>query len=239
MQKEQHVTRVGDVAVLIHGRHLDTKMWEHIIWGDPKRGVLGQVPKGLQVATREGARLIFWGTGASEKDGVKESRYTFDYAVAHAGELPEYMGFDAYEIAAMLGEVSYIDEETQNTAQEVTMAAKLCNERGITRLILVSAPTHIARCLMEAEKLRAAGLLGKLEVMAVASDVSFANSEPGNVVIIEPPHRGDRPKWQTYKYAQAMFQVQKQGNGVFRLFLEDFGALLLKYNIKVTWRPEA
>jgi len=224
-------------AILIHGRHLDTPNWERIIWGEPNRGVFGNVSKGVRLAMQEHAELIYWGTGSSKKDGTVESQYIFEYAVSHASELPEFNGQDEAAIQAVLQPISFIDLGGLNTAQEVERAAKVSIERGIERLILVSAPTHIARCLQEAEKLRAAGTLGKLEIFAVASDVPYADSSSDDVVIIEPPHRGDTPKWQTHRYAKAAFGIMKQGDEIFSEYLTEWGTLLKKYGVKVDWTP--
>ena len=226
-------------AVLIHGCHLAAIDWERMVWGDPKNGVLGRAPKGIRLALKEKAKLIIWGTGASEKDGQKESCYTYNYAIVHASELDEFHGFDLYEVLAILKNASVFDESTQNTPEEIASAAEICREQGIRRLILVSSPTHIARCLQEAEKLRVAGKMDGIEVFATAADVSYADSSASDVVIVEPPHRGDKPKWQTYRYARAMFDIMKQGNEPFARFLFDLGELLKKYQVEVDWEPLA
>jgi hypothetical protein len=57
-------------AILIHGRHVDTDAWEKIIWGDPTHGVFGNAARGVELALKEQAALIFWGTGSSERNGV-------------------------------------------------------------------------------------------------------------------------------------------------------------------------
>lgn len=225
-------------AILIHGRHLGTDAWERIIWGQPQKGIFGNAAKGVRLAMQEHAELIYWGTGSSRKDGTIESQYIFEYAVAHGSELPEFKGQDAAAVMATLKPISYIDLGGQNTAQEVARAVQICLERGIERLIMVSAPTHIARCLGEAQKLRATGVLGDLEIFATGSDVPYANSSPDDVVIIEPPHRGDLPKWQTYRYTRAIFEILKKGDVIFAKFLSDFGELLKKYGIDVTWPPK-
>ncbi len=183
-----------DTGVLIHGCHLQAKEWENIVWGNPKGGTLGRAPRGIQLAICEKAELIFWGTGASEKDGMKEAQFAFNYAVVHGCELSEFSGYDPYEIESILRGISFIDTATQNTSQEIECAAEVCHERGITRLILVSSPTHIPRCLSEAEKFRWAGKLHGIKIFATASDTCYAGSVPGDVLIVEPPHRGDRPE---------------------------------------------
>lgn len=187
------------IGVLIHGCHLQAKGWEDIIWGNPQEGRLGRVPRALQFLNTDDVGLLYWGTGASEKDGLKESEQTFSFAVTHAVDLPEFEGLDSYEIEAKLREVSFIDTVTQNTKEEISAASALCKERGIQRLILVSSPTHISRCLLTAEKLRAEGKLSSLEIFATASDTCYAGTVPGDVVIVEPPHRGDRPQVPIHK----------------------------------------
>ena len=64
----------GKTAILIHGRHLQTNGWEDIMWGDPANGRLGQIPKALELVNDMQADLIYWGTGASERNGGKECR---------------------------------------------------------------------------------------------------------------------------------------------------------------------
>lgn len=211
-------------AILIHGCHLQAKEWEHIIWGRPQEGILGRVPRGIQLAIFDHIPLIFWGTGASEKDGVKEAQYTFDYAVAHGPELPEFIGWDRYEVEGFLRSVSHIDIDTQNTLEEIKRAGEVCRERGITRMILVSSPTHISRCLLEAEKLRSVGKLQGVEVFATASDTCYADSTPGNVLIVEPPHRGDRPDVPIHKTLKRAMRLGRGEQA--QMFNTELGAYL-------------
>lgn len=202
--------------------------WENIVWGDPRRGVYGRVPKGLAQAQLHKAQFIFWGTGASQKDGLKESQYTFQYAIQHASEMPAYRGLDAYEIEAMLKEISHIDLVTQNTTEEIRAALDECHKRGIQELILVSSPTHIARCHQEALKVLAAtGNAHQVLVYATASDTCFVNSTPADVVIVEPPHRGDRPKHPVHKHVRGIFKVPPNN---MQTFLADLDALVAKHS---------
>jgi hypothetical protein len=211
-------------GIVVHGCHLQAKGWESIAWGEPLKGILGRAPRALQLMSLERAGLLYWGTGASEKDGLKESEYTFQYALAHAGELEEFRGFDPYQIEAILKPRSHIDLKAQNTSQEIEGAVAECHKRDIGRLFLVSSPTHISRCLLEAEKLRAAGKLRGIEVCATASDTCYADSVPGDVVIVEPPHRGDRPEAPVHKVAA---RVNKMGRGAdARRFVDELGLYL-------------
>jgi hypothetical protein len=83
-------------AILIHGEHVQAHDWEHIVWGNPTQGVYGKVPKGLIEGLRWDADLLIFGTGASEKDGLKEGAFTLAYTQEHIGEIPEFkeMGID-------------------------------------------------------------------------------------------------------------------------------------------------
>lgn len=184
----------SNVGILIHGCHLQAEGWENIVWGEPTRGVYGRVPKGLMQAQLHNADFIFWGTGASEKDGLKESAYTLRHTIQHAHELSMYNGFDPYEIESILNTISHVDLETQNTTEEIRAALGECHKRGVQELILVSSPSHIARCHQEALKILAASNNAhQVLVYATASDTCFANSTAADVAIIEPPHRGDDP----------------------------------------------
>jgi hypothetical protein len=227
------------LALLIHGCHLQTDGWEDIAWGNPSAGRFGQVARGLQLAARRNVSLIYWGSGASEKDGVKESQYAFDHAVAHASELSEYAGLNRYEVNSWLHQRSFIDVETLNTAEEISRALQVCRERGVDELILVSSPTHIARCMQEAEKAQFESDLAEIQVFATASDTCFRGATPADVVIVEPPHRGDQPRWQTFRYAQSMFSLMRKSEDSFERYLQDWGALLAENGVQISWRPKA
>ena len=185
-------------AILIHGCHLGAKGWENIVWGDPQNGVLGRVPRGIQLAFRENAELIFWGTGASERDGTREAMYTFLYAVARTKELLEFSGMSREESESFLRDISFIDTESQTTLQEVERAIGVCLVRKINKLVLVSSPTHV-RGLVEADSFRLENKIKGLEVWRTSSDTCFADSTPKDVLIVEPPHRGDRPEVPIHK----------------------------------------
>lgn len=91
-----------------------------------------------------------------------------------------------------LKKVSFVDEVSLTTPQEVELCMRMCKERKINTLFLVSSPTHIARCLQSAEIVRSKGGFDGLQVVATASDTCFADSTPADVLIVEPSHRGDR-----------------------------------------------
>ncbi len=220
-------------AVLIHGCYLQAENWENIVWGGPSIGRLGRASKGLQVARQEGANFIYWGTGASEKNGIKESQYTFDYAVAHCMELPEFADFNIDDIDPFFISGSFIDTESQTTLQETRSAMKMCMEKGIKRLILVSSPTHIARCLQSAEIVRYSGWFMGLEVFAVASDTCYKDSIPNDVLIVEPPHRADRAEVPLHKTLKLAMFARKLDKDKAFLFDEELTVFLEEQKCKL------
>lgn len=112
---------------------------------------IGRVPTGIAEAIHRGAMRIFWGTGASKnQQGTKESQYTFDQATGpKLDELALGLKITPTELFAYLKEVSILDTSSQNTTEEIHLAAKECVALGIKELYLISSPTHITRCLQE------------------------------------------------------------------------------------------
>ncbi len=216
----------SNVGVLIHGCHLHAEAWHNIVWGNP-HGYRGRAPKGIAQALRHNASLIYWGTGASQKDGLNESQYTFNYALEHLVDFVKGRTESADEVAAYLHEVSLIDTVTQNTTEEIKAALDECHKRNIQELYLVSSPTHIARCHQEALKVLAAtSNAHQVLVYATASDTCFANSTPNDVVIVEPPHRGDRPKFPVHKHIRGIFAVPPSNMPG---FLREFDSLVERH----------
>jgi len=216
-------------AVLIHGCHLQAKDWGNIVWGDPLKGILGRIPKGLRVALQEDAELVYWGTGASEKDGVKESQYTFNYATSRLSEFfSDYFEGDRYGLRDFIGKRSCLDILSQTTKEEIFWCMEVCLKRDIDKLILVSSPDHVLRAHQYAMGLRSVQRekYKDLYISAEGSDVRFAGSEPGDVLIVEPPHRGDRAEIPLHKTLKlAMFARKLDEEKAFK-FNEDLAFFL-------------
>jgi len=101
------------VGILVHGCHLEATGWNKILFND-KDGRLGRVPIAIEEAIDKQARLIFWGTGASEKNGVKESEYTFNRALgSKLDSLASNVNKTPEDLDDYLRRVSYIDKKTQ------------------------------------------------------------------------------------------------------------------------------
>lgn len=219
-----------ETAVLIHGCHLGADEWENIVWGDPENGIWGRASRGLQIALQEDAGLVIWGTGASQRDGIKESEYTYKYAFERFASCPVFPR--NIKVTTNLMKCSVIDEESQNTREEIQRAADLCSYEDEYELILVSSPTHIARCLQEATTLRLAGDIPNIKIVAVASDTCYAGSTPKDVFIMEPPHRGDRSKAPMNQTLQRMKPIRRDKE-LYEAFHTDLQALLATYEAKL------
>ena len=191
-------------AVLIHGCHLYAKEWENIVWGDPKRGVFGRVPTGIRVAQSFDAETIFFPTGASEKEGLKEGAYTFRYAKRRIGEL----GLQS----AWIEHRAVIELTSKNTREEVLACASIAKMRGAKRLVLVSSPTHTMRCHQAAISTLSAEPEFRFflrELYVVASDTCYADSTVDDVAIFEPPHRADLPNIPFHITVRRLFQFMR------------------------------
>lgn len=224
----------GKVGILIHGCHLEAEDWQRIVFGDEHH--LGRVPTGIIEAFKHNAELIFWGTGASwkltNKGKMHESEYTYHRTLgSELHQVAEKVQRSAEEIAAYVKKVSVIDTKTQNTNEEIKAALDECIKRKIDSLILVSSPTHIARCLQTAciVQEQAKHKL-PITIYATFSETCFYKTKAENVKIIEPPHRGDHPKPPVpiYKIIGKMFKISRRIE-TFRLYVFDWDQLTNKY----------
>jgi hypothetical protein len=211
-------------AVMIHGCHLEAKAWERIVFGTQQEW--GRVPTGLREAFTRNAQAIFWGTGASEVNGVREAQATYDLTVGEKlHELSAWLEIEPDKLKQSIERLSHIDTKSQNTAEELAVALNTCHELGITHLILISSPTHIARCLQEACKIDSKGVT----IYATASQTCFEGSTAGDVTIFEPPHRPesfDLPPF--YKTVKRIFGFYRTPELAWE-FHRDFDALLMQY----------
>ncbi|MCY3772781.1 MAG: YdcF family protein [Gemmatimonadetes bacterium] len=192
-------------GILVHGYNLNAERWESVAWGEtPDR--LGRVPLGVFVALCEQADVMVFGSGASRKNGMLESEATarllrerFDELVGfsvfekHLPELkhPDSSGLYRKQIESVLR----LDTESQNTREEIAHAGRVFLDRGVERIILVSSPTHLPRCLRDActifEESRELSRL-RHGLYAVPSVTGYVGYTAADVAIFEPPHRPDR-----------------------------------------------
>lgn len=195
----------GRVGILVHGRHLGTKDWELLVWGESDRGKLGSIPKACEVFVQLGRELepvVVFGTGASERDGIKESVFTKQFLRDHVARLFEFSrlkelsataGFVAADFVRLADSI-ICETESLNTLQEVENASEIFLTHGVETIYHVTCSTHAPRCLLSVLQVRAAGKLHGQTWYTVADDMTFSGLPiERSVVVLEEPHRPDDP----------------------------------------------
>lgn len=194
------------IGILVHGRHLQAEGWEKLVWGVPEEGRLGSLPMMVLIALTVGIEnigAVVFGTGASEKGGLKEAEYTKRYLLKNMSELGQFdkLAFhprfqSRRDLVLLDGICREIIPETQskNTAEEIANAAKIFKNIGCGIIYQISCGSHIPRCTIERLKIAERGGIPADQLwLSVADDMTFSGSTAGDVAIIEPPHRGDDP----------------------------------------------
>lgn len=193
------------IGILVHGRHVEAVGWQNLVWGEPPYK-LGTLPMMVLIALNAGignvAGIVF-GTGASEKDGLKEAEYTKRFLLDHVGQLGEFElikkhpGFQSSHDMVLLKELFgkiICETASKNTDQEVANAANFFFTLGVTEVKQVTCGSHASRCQLVQLKVRAAGGIPAGQLWSCyGDDMTFADSKVGDVAIMEPPHRGDDP----------------------------------------------
>ena len=247
-------------GVLVHGCNLNIENWRYVAWGDPPNR-LGRIPHGISAAEQMNAEVIVFGTGASSKEfelginpspGSKllESEYSMEYLKQHFDNLKKFTPFQRGATInvdsgtarsewiswreSILSKI-VLEVNSQNTAEEIIAAGEIFLKREIERVVLVSSPSHIVRCLRDAtsifsEQPRFAHLAPSL--FASPSVTCYEGSSPGDVVVVEPPHRPDRHVVSTHRRIQRMMTLQKLDHKHLVELIEEFDDLLQRYEHK-------
>lgn len=229
------------IGILVHGPHLQAKEWDNLAWGTPPF-LMGRIPKAIQMFFKLGAQVIFFGTGASERDGVKEGQYMFDTLMAKKNQLGDFEALKEFQRLGGLdvaltpnGPVLYsrtqaevvIDTKSQNTKEELIAAGDAFLARGVTDIVLVSSANHMARCLEVAQQVyNDSQYKGKYKTLAqglmvTPADTCYAGATYGSNVIFEAPHRGDRSSYPLHDKVRPIFRIPSEK-------LPEFGDNLTK-----------
>jgi len=226
----------GDVTgIHVHGCHLQADGWHEICWGHPP-DKMGRIPQAVLLAAEENAKVLIFGTGASvSAEGVLEGQYTLNYLMHNLPKLHEFDSlkrFDLTTLENLVRRISMAELESQNTVQEVKAAFRIWASKGVSRGFLVSSPTHLPRCLACACEAHDTETSFTGALYACPSETSYQNYDAGDVVVVEPPHRGDRNKaldeYPFHTMVRRSFRVDK---GQRIAFLKEFDALLTKYGV--------
>ncbi len=239
-------------GVVIHGCNLHIENWRHVAWGDPPHRP-GRIPQGVLEAVRFDAAVIVMGTGASREPfhfgtdpdadvELVEAEYSLRYLqeffdeLGGFGPLRETLGaadsesFSGYR-QTVLDRIE-LDLESRNTIEEIENASNIFLQHDIEQVILVSSPSHIVRCLRDAADLysrRKRFARFRCNLLAIPSVTCYEGSTPGDVVVIEPPHRPDRHVLPTHRRIQRMLELQRMSGEDLVSLIEDFDQLLQRY----------
>lgn len=194
------------VGVFIHCRNLTSLGWERLIWGSPEDDQLGDIPTLMQVICQQKLHgthpMIVIGEGPSQKDGLLEGSYTKRYALEHVKDLRLFSRLQPYyeifgdgfsdHITSMIDTIQ-VTAPIQNTREETLHAARLFRDKGVSVVYEIAAATHASRCIKEQTVARQEGVIPSWQRWYTTStDISYAQTKPSDVVVIEPLHRLDQ-----------------------------------------------
>ena len=228
-------------GILVHGYNLNADRWESVTWGIPEDKV-GRVPMGVFVALSEQADVMVFGSGASKKDGRLESEATalllrerFDALAGFSlfqKHLPEVKHPDsARRYRQWIESILRLDTKSRNTREEIEHAGKVFVDQGVERVILVSSPTHLPRCLRDAcavfdENRELSRLRNGL--YAAPSVTGYPGFAAADVAIFEPPHRPDRSGLNISGVVARVHDIPEPGR---KGFVQRLDELLSEFNV--------
>lgn len=189
MRKKMRREKVG---VLIHGYNIEKKNWREVVWG--RGNLMGRLPKGALVTLEEGAEVIVFGTGASQtKEGKIEAEVMRDTLVEQFFRLEDFSAFSRIDLTERVRDriekISRLETESRNTREELQFAGEIFREERIEKVILVSSPDHISRCLRDAYVVFIENIdfyPFEQRLYATPSQVSYTGRSVRDVQIIEP-----------------------------------------------------
>ncbi len=240
-------------GVLVHGCNLNIENWRSVAWGEPPHH-LGRIPMGFLVAEEHDASVVVFGTGASRKEFrfgdltkdrpvLTEADFSLHYLRTHFHQLVQFTEIKqrvnwlcddrqySAKRQAFLDRI-IADNVSLNTFEEICNAGKIFSEQQIDRVILVSSPSHIVRCLRDASAIYHSDSAFKrfrLNLFASPSITCYEGTSAADVVVVEPPHRPDRHVIPTHRRIQRMMTLQKLPQEQLVSLIEEFDDLLQKY----------
>jgi hypothetical protein len=194
-------------GVLVHVNYLQPG-WEELAWGIPEKALMGTLPKLVQLllveSSSEPITDILMYTGPSRKDGLNEGEYSKKYLLDHFDQLgnfpqlkPLLEKLSEKELQALkiqLEEHTFTREQLVNSADEVLNAARYFAEHGITKVYQIAIASHAPRCIQLQALVRHRHQIPSEQFWyTIAADTTFEGTAPDDVIVAEPPHRGDDP----------------------------------------------
>lgn len=195
------MTRTG---ILLHVYHLEALEWERLVWGDPATDELGTGTKLIEclldIPLGQDVQVVIY-SGPSQKDNLTEGAYTKKFLLDRLATIQDFPRLQAkldalpdgaYEVFTQRMQAITLGPVIANTTAEVRQAAALF--AGCDQVFQIAIANHAPRCLLAQVAARQAGTIPKHQQWYVLpSDICFAGTSPHDVVVLEPPHRGDDP----------------------------------------------
>ncbi len=220
--------------------------------------VAGQMDAAVIVlGTGASSKEFELGENPAPGEELLEAEYSLEYLKQHFDNLQK---FEAFSRLAIAPQYSYspdqseedfeakwrrwretvlsrivLDVRSQNTSEEIQAAGEIFLEWEVERVVLVSSPSHIVRCLRDATSIFSKQPeFSQLAISLFASPsvTCYEGSSPGDVVVVEPPHRPDRHVVSTHRRIQRMLTLQKLDHEQLVEFIEEFDDLLQRYEHK-------
>lgn len=198
------MTKVG---ILVHCRNLETYAWEELVFGVPEEDKLGDdaalARAILTLGSDEELACSIIGCGPSRRDGLSEGEYSKKYLLDNLERLREFprlaplfdrMSDAEWAVFREAAEGIIITREIENTVDEIVAAAEIFTMHGVNKVIQIAASTHVSRCIKEQAVARSNGKISKEQQwFTVATDMTYRDTKPEDVCVIEPLHRPDQP----------------------------------------------
>jgi hypothetical protein len=198
------MTKVG---ILAHSRNLETFDWEQLVFGVPEEDKLGDYAAlaraVLTLGPGEELACCVIGCGHSRRDGMNEGEYSKRYLLGNLERLRDFprlaplfddlsdQGCAAFR-AALEGII--VTPEVKNTVDEIETAAGIFTEHDVDKVIQIAAGSHASRCIKEQAVARSHGKISREQQwFTVATDMTYRDTKPEDVCVIEPLHRRDQP----------------------------------------------
>ena len=207
------------IGILLHVYHLEALGWEQLVWGQPEKDRLGTLTKFvdflLDLPINQSVTSIIY-SGPSNKDGLSEGAYAKHYLEEHLESLRAFprlklkldrLSPDDYKVFADRVAGLITGPLIKNTLDEVAHAAADFAGGRVDAVVQIAAASHAPRCLQAQAIVRQTGEIpNHQQWFVLASDTSFHSTQPADVVILEPPHRGDDPM---VKFKPTLAEVMK------------------------------
>ena len=198
------MTKIG---ILVHCRNLSTIAWEEMVYGIPEEGKLGDLATLVRVLLTlpddEEVASIIIGRGPSVRDELDEGDYTKKFFTENLDKLKEFKLLEPLLNNLSENKRANLRTSIENivltkpiisTKEEIIEAAGIFNDADVDKVIEIAAASHAPRCLKEQTVLRAKGVINDTQLwMCVATDITYHDTKPEDVCVIEPLHRRDQP----------------------------------------------